>query len=117
MNDIQNSLKEKYNSNNIFAKIISGILETEKLFEDDILIIIKDINPKAKIHLLAIPKGDYIDFVDFSKNAAPEVFHHYFTKIRQYAKNNDINHYKLLTNNGKESGQEIFHFHTHILSN
>ena len=56
-----------YDKNNIFAKIINGDIATEKLYEDDKLIAINDINPAASVHILVIPKGSYIDFDDFMK--------------------------------------------------
>ena len=58
-----------YNDNNIFAKIIKGDIPCEKIYEDETCLFFNDINPKAKIHVLAIPKTPNVDFADFvSKN-------------------------------------------------
>lgn len=105
-----------YNKNNIFAKIISGEIPATKLYEDEMLIAIKDINPVAPIHILVIPKGEYIDFADFVKKAPSDHLTHYFKTIAKIAKDNGANEYRTVSNNGLSSGQSVFHFHTHILS-
>ncbi len=105
-----------YNDNNIFAKIISGEIPTEKLYEDDKTIVIKDINPAATIHLLVIPKNKYIDFDDFTSNASEEEIAHYFKIVSYIAKKYKAYEYRIISNKGALAGQTIFHFHTHILS-
>ena len=105
-----------YNKNNVFAKIISGEIPTDKLYEDDQLLIIKDINPSALVHLLVITKGAYIDFDDFTTNASDQEIAHYFKLVSKFAKNNNIKEYRVVSNKGAASGQSVFHFHTHILS-
>ena len=105
-----------YDANNIFAKIISGEIVTNKIYEDDKLIAIKNINPEAPIHLLVIPKNNYVDFTDFTKNATTEEITHYFKMVSLIARDNGAKEYRIVSNNGISSGQSIFHFHTHILS-
>ncbi len=105
-----------YNKNNIFAKIITGEIPATKLYEDEVLIAIKDINPAAPIHILVIPKGNYINFADFVKKAPSDHINHYFKTIAKIAKDNGANEYRTVSNNGLSSGQSVFHFHTHILS-
>jgi len=105
-----------YNTNNIFNKIISGEVPTEKLYEDDQLIAIKDITPEAPIHILVIPKGNYIDLDDFTNNATEQEVAHYFKQITLIAKDNNAIEYRIVSNKGAKSGQSVFHFHTHILA-
>ena len=105
-----------YNKNNIFAKIISGDIPADKLYEDDKILAIKDITPAAPIHILVIPKEHYIDFADFISRASKEDISHYFKTIDKIAKENGIEDYRLITNKGEAAGQSVFHFHTHILS-
>ena len=105
-----------YNKNNIFAKIISGEIPAEKLYEDEMVIAIKDINPAAPIHILVMPKGEYTDFADFVEKASLAETTHYFKTIAKIAKDNGANEYRTVSNNGLSSGQSVFHFHTHILS-
>jgi diadenosine tetraphosphate (Ap4A) HIT family hydrolase len=105
-----------YDQNNIFAKITRGEIESTKLYEDDILIAIKDLNPAAPIHILVIPKGRYMDFSDFVENAPEENVSHYFKTIAKIAKENGAEEYRIVSNKGNSEGQSVFHFHTHILS-
>ena len=56
-----------YNKNNIFAKILRKEENAEVIFENEYVFCFKDIFPKAKIHILIIPKNDYTDIYDFSK--------------------------------------------------
>lgn len=105
-----------YNKNNIFAKIIKGEIPAQKLYEDDELIAIADINPVAPVHILVFPKAEYVDFSDFIHNASIEAVSHYFKTIVKIAQENGASDYRLVTNKGEPSGQSVFHFHTHILS-
>ena len=105
-----------YDKKNVFAKIISGEIPSEKLYEDDKLIIIKDAYPVAKLHLLAIPKSDYLDFADFLNKATEQEIAHYFRTIAKFCTENNIKEYRLVSNKGASAGQSVFHFHTHILN-
>ncbi|MFK7967936.1 MAG: HIT domain-containing protein [Rickettsiaceae bacterium] len=105
-----------YDKENIFAKIIRGEIPSSKIYEDEYIIAIKDINPVAPIHILVITKGEYKDFRDFSQRAKAEEIVHYFTKIAEIAKDQGAKEYRVVSNNGSTSGQTVFHFHTHIIS-
>ena len=54
-----------YDENNIFAKIIRGEIPCDKIYEDENTLFFKDINPIAKIHVLAVPKTSCVDISDF----------------------------------------------------
>ena len=58
-----------YDKNNIFAKILRKEIPCNKVYENEHSLAFDDINPQAKVHVLVIPKGPYIDVDDFSKNA------------------------------------------------
>lgn len=105
-----------YDTNNIFAKIIKGEIPSSKVYEDEYIIAINDINPVAPIHVLVIPKGEYRNFNEFSQKARPEELVHYFRKIADIAESQGAKEYRVVSNNGSSSGQTIFHFHTHIIS-
>lgn len=105
-----------HNTNNIFSKIITGEIPAEKLYEDDQLLVIKDINPAAPIHLLVITKGNYVDLDDFTSNASDQEIAHYFKQIALIAKENNAIEYRVVSNKGSDAGQSVFHFHTHILA-
>lgn len=105
-----------YDQENIFAKILKGDIPSEKIYEDDYVIVMKDINPAASIHLLVLPKGEYIDFADFVAKATDVEVSRYFKTILKVAKEHNIDEYRLVTNKGISAGQSVFHFHTHLLS-
>lgn len=106
-----------YDKNNIFAKIIAGTIPAKKIYEDEKILAIHDINPVAPIHVLVIPKGEYIDYSDFVAAAATEDIKYYFTKIVDIVKVVGLEEsgYRLITNKGSKSGQTVPHFHTHII--
>jgi len=104
-----------YDKNNIFAKIIEKKVPSEIVYEDDKLIAIKDIAPEAPVHILVIPKGEYVDFSDFIQKANFQEKTHYYDKVSEIAEKECGEHFRIVTNNGAWAGQTIFHFHTHIL--
>ena len=59
-----------YDKNNIFAKILRGEIPCDKVYENDHVLAFKDINPLKKVHVLVIPKGEYVDLDDFNNNAS-----------------------------------------------
>lgn len=107
----------KYDSENIFAKIIRGEIPSEKLYEDDYAIAFNDIAPAAPSHILVIPKGEFTSFDDFSANAAPEQMTGFFKAVRKVAHNAGLqtSGYRLITNHGADADQTVPHFHVHIL--
>lgn len=105
-----------YDSNNIFAKIIRNEVPCEKIYEDDLLLSFYDIHPKSKVHALVIPKLEVQNFVEFTSKAQSLEVAEFFKKSSFIATDIlKLNSFKILTNNGKGSGQEVFHFHIHIL--
>ena len=99
----------------IFGKIIKGEIPSDKVFENDKIIVIKDINPQAPVHLLLIPKKEIKDIQSISVEDL-----HYVEEIlivaKKLAKDFHIDKgYRLLTNNGVDAGQTVFHLHFHLL--
>ena len=106
-----------YDENNIFAKIIKGEIPCHKVYEDEKVLFFNDINPLAKIHVLGIPKSKCVDFSDFVLKNDPQTVSDFFTKVDTVINDLGIknNGYKLFSNSGKDGGQEVPHFHIHIL--
>ncbi len=105
-----------YDKNNIFAKIIRKEIVADIVYEDDILLAFHDIDKKAKIHVLIIPKKQFISYQDFIKNASNEEVVYFFKKIDYIANILSIQEsYRLVTNHGAEMKQVVFHFHVHLL--
>ena len=106
-----------YDENNIFAKIIRGEIPCDKVYEDDDVLFFKDINPIAKIHVLGIPKIQCVDFSDFiSKNTSTKSSE-FFNKTNFVIEKLGVakDGYKVISNSGINGGQEVPHFHVHIL--
>ena len=107
-----------YDENNIFAKILRKEIPCDKVHEDEYSLFFKDINPQAKIHILGIPKFPCTTFSKFLKNADDENILRFFRSVQVVIKNLDIEKkgYRLITNSGEDGGQEVPHFHIHILA-
>lgn len=97
----------------VFELIVEGKIPCEKVLESNDFLAFKDIHPKAPIHLLIIPKKHFKDFqsVDASIMSAMCAFIQELATLTGLDKTG----YKLLTNNGKAAGQEVFHLHFHML--
>ena len=99
----------------IFCEIIKGKIPAEKLYEDDTCIIIKDISPKAKIHLLLIPKSHYARLEEASVSEAMELSF-MLNKLASLKDSLGLEKgYRLIINQGENGGQEVQHLHIHIM--
>ena len=105
-----------YNKDNIFAKIIRKEIDAKIIFEDDCVVAFHDIAPSAPVHIIIIPKEEFVNYSDFVSNASGELLQSFFSAIPKVAEVLDVKDYRLVANNGVEAGQTIFHFHVHLLS-
>ena len=107
-----------YDENNIFAKILRKEIPCDKVYEDEFSLFFYDINPQAKIHILGIPKFPCTTFSDFLKNADNENITSFFKSVQLVINDIKIEEtgYRLITNSGEDGGQEVPHFHIHILA-
>ena len=106
-----------YDNNNIFAKIIDGKIPCKKIYEDENVLFFEDINPVSKIHILAIPKVKCVNFSDFIANNNEKTISNFFKKINMVIESLGIKEsgYRVISNSGIDGGQEVPHFHVHIL--
>ena len=106
-----------YDKNNIFAKILRKEISFDLVYEDKKVLFFNDIKPQAKIHILGIPKLEVVDFGDFVLNSTEREFKYFFSKVYNVIDKSGLNTggYKIITNSGKNGGQEVPHFHVHIL--
>lgn len=105
-----------YDQDNIFAKILRKELTADIVYENDHVLAFHDKYPKEKVHVIIIPKGSYKDYVDFITHAAPLEQLAFSKGIVAVCESLKLSHFVLLTRKGSQSGQEIFHYHVHILS-
>jgi len=100
----------------IFCKIISGEIPSTKVYEDEKVLAFNDINPAAPVHILVVPKIHVADLNDIDeKNSA--IMADMFVAVSRIAaeKNLPEKGYRIIINNGKAAGQEVFHLHMHIM--
>ncbi len=111
----------KYDTNNIFAKILRGEIPCKKIYESDHALAFKDINPQAKIHILVIPKGPYVNMDDFSQNAKNDEIIDFTRALGEVSKLAGVSEYtqgkgyRYISNNGPDGGQEVPHLHFHMV--
>lgn len=106
-----------YDDRNIFAKILRGEIPCAKVYEDDHCLAFNDISPQAPVHVLVIPKGAYVDMDDFHTNASDAEIAALTRAIGAVARMSGVTEsgYRVITNNGPDSHQEVAHLHFHIL--
>jgi diadenosine tetraphosphate (Ap4A) HIT family hydrolase len=106
-----------YDDNNIFGKILRGEIPCSKVYEDDHVLAFKDIAPKAPVHILAIPKGKYVSIDDFAMNAPAHEIKMFYEAVAKIAKAEGLSEagFRTIANTGLNGGQEVPHFHVHIL--
>jgi histidine triad (HIT) family protein len=106
-----------YDDANIFARILRGEIPCKKVYEDEHTLAFEDINPKAPVHTLVIPKGKYVCATDFAEKASDAEIGALIRAVRKVAglKGVDAAGYRLIANTGVEGGQEVPHFHIHLL--
>ena len=108
---------QTYNDDNIFAKILRKEIPSEKIYEDDFIYAFKDIRPQDKTHILIIPKSKVCSFNDFIDNSEPNTIIRFMRSIRKIVEMLEISDgYRLITNIGDAGGQEVPHFHFHLIS-
>ena len=97
----------------LFCKIINKEIPSEIVYEDNKVLVFKDINPKAPIHLLVVPKEHISSIKDAgSENIVSELI----SRVKKITKEKRIPGYKLVFNVGKEGGQIVEHLHLHLLA-
>ena len=98
----------------IFCKIIDGEIPNKTVLENENFLAFEDINPSAKIHVLIIPKVHIQSFNEMTPNIMAEMT----TFIQEVALTLGVKSdgYRLITNIGKQGGQEVEHIHFHLLA-
>ena len=109
---------QPYDDSNIFARILRGELPSEKVYEDEHVLAFHDINPLAPTHILVIPKGRYVSWDDFSDKASDAEIGALVRASGRIAREAGLveGGYRVLTNTGPNSGQEVPHLHLHIFA-
>ena len=105
------------NEKTIFQKIIDGEIPSERIYEDNLAIVIKDINPQAPTHVLIIPKTDQIPKLSDATEEHQALLGHLLLVAGKISRQLGVNEaFRLIINNGDEAGQTVFHLHLHLLA-
>jgi histidine triad (HIT) family protein len=100
----------------IFARIIDREIPAEIVYEDDLCLAFKDIKPAAPTHLIVIPKRE-IPTVNDVGEADEQVVGHLFAAMAKIAAQLGLDGgYRVVTNCGRDAGQEVMHLHFHLLA-
>ncbi len=103
-------------SDTIFGKIISGEISSEFVYEDEHCVAINDINPRAPVHVLVIPRKP---ITQLSESDAEDqmLLGHLLLAVKKIAQQLGVSEaFNVIINNGEEAGQTVFHLHLHILA-
>lgn len=106
-----------YDDANIFAKLLRGEIPSRRVFEDEHTVVFHDIAPWAPTHLLAVPKGRYVSWDDFSEKAPDEEIVSFTRAVGRAAREAGLveTGYRLIANTGLDSHAEVPHLHVHIM--
>lgn len=106
-----------HNSSCVFCKIVQGLLPATVVKENDYVMVIKNIDPKAPIHYLILPKKHLVDISAFS-DKDNDLGWQILKMARDLAHERleGFSGFNLIANNGKEAGQSVFHMHFHFIA-
>jgi len=104
-----------YDPDNIFARILRGEIPCRRVLETPHALAFHDIAPQAPTHILVIPKQPYVSAADFHAHATDAEIAGFWRAVREVAAPLEGAGYRLLANMGHDSGQEVPHFHVHVL--
>ena len=107
---------QPYDPSNIFARILRGEIPCNKVYEDEWALAFHDIAPQAPVHVLVIPRGEYVSWDDFSARAGAEEIAGFVRAVGHVAREQGLVQpgYRLLANVGADGGQEVPHLHVHL---
>jgi len=100
----------------VFCKIASGEIKSTLLYKDDEIVAFEDVNPKAPVHIVIIPKRHIERISDMKEADASNIGKLFFVATHlARQKNIESTGYRLVVNCNKDAGQEVFHLHLHLL--
>ena len=108
---------QPYDDSNIFARLLRGEIPASKVYEDDHALAFHDINPQAPFHVLVVPKAAYVSWDDFSQRGSAEEIAGFVRAVGHVAREAGLvgEGYRIVANIGHNGGQEVPHFHVHII--
>ena len=107
-----------YDDQNIFAKILRGEIPNDTVLETEHSLAFRDIQPQAPVHVLVIPKGQYVSYDHFAQEATEAELVDYVRAIGEVCRMEGMEEdgFRLISNAGRNGVQEVPHLHVHILA-
>jgi histidine triad (HIT) family protein len=103
-----------YEADCLFCRIAAGEILSDRVFEDEAVIVFRDINPQAPTHVLAISRRHIPSAADLT-DADGNLLAALFGGLRRVAEEAGLGGYRIVSNVGVDSGQSVFHLHFHLL--
>jgi len=103
-------------SDTIFSKIIKREIPADIVYEDELCLAFRDVNPQAPVHILLIPKKAIPRLIDAGDDDQSLLGHLYLTANKIAREEGIEDAFRLVVNNGEAVGQSVFHLHIHILA-
>jgi len=97
----------------IFCKIVKGDIPSNKIYEDEELIVFNDIHPLAPVHFLIVPK-EHIESLAACTPEHQPLLGKMLLLAPRLAKEQGLPGFRTMINTGREGGQEVFHIHVHV---
>ncbi len=98
----------------IFGKILRDEIPSDRVYEDEHCIAFRDVNPAAPTHLLVIPRKHVVNCYDAEKEDR-ELLGHLMWVAARVARDEGLEGFRLVVNNGAKAGQTVFHLHVHVI--
>lgn len=98
----------------LFTRIINGEIPSTKVWEDDLCVAFRDINPTAPTHVLVVPRKE-ITRLDQMTEADEGLVGHLMRVATLVAREEGLNDFRVVVNNGAGAGQSVFHLHVHVI--
>lgn len=99
----------------LFCRIVGGELPAERVYEDDHAVVIRDINPKAEVHLLVLPR-EHLASLEDAQPDDDALLAHCMRLLPRLAREQGLDTgFRTVINTGEGGGQEVFHLHIHLL--
>ncbi len=101
--------------NCLFCRIVVGEIPSDRLLEDDRVVVFRDVNPQAPTHVLAIPRAHIPSLAELTDDDA-ETLSALFGALRRVADDGGLRDYRVVSNVGAGAGQSVFHLHFHLMA-
>ncbi len=114
-------MSHDYDDQNIFAKILRGEIPCDKVLETEHALAFRDIDPKAEVHVLVIPKGPYVNAEHFGAEAGEAEIVDFTRAVARVARETGIAEsaggggFRIIGNAGAHGRQEVPHYHLHVV--